>query len=178
MSPFYLLYGREPWIPTETALNQPWTVHQVDFPDYGSELVANLSDAWALPHQNIKKAQCKQKVQYDKRSTTPKIKVWDRVMAYFPDRVKGKAWKLDRPYLGSYQVLSLTPTNAKVRLINSPQSNSTFVGLDRIWACYKEMNNETWDMRSEWEEEIQCQDSNPRVRFSWLHWTCNEVNDT
>ena len=32
-SPFYLLYGREPELPTERALSQPRTVYQVDFPD-------------------------------------------------------------------------------------------------------------------------------------------------
>ena len=53
-SPFYLLYGREPRVPTDTALNQPRTVYQIDFPDYCSELVAHLLDAWALAHQNIK----------------------------------------------------------------------------------------------------------------------------
>ena len=61
MSPFYLLYGREPRVPMETALNQPHTVYQINFPDYCSELVTHLSDAWALAHQNIKKAQSKQK---------------------------------------------------------------------------------------------------------------------
>jgi len=64
-SPFYLLYGREARIPTESALTQPRTPYQVEFSDYCSELVANLSDAWALAHQNIEKAQKKQKRQYD-----------------------------------------------------------------------------------------------------------------
>lgn len=85
MSPFYLLYGWEPRVPTETALNQPRTVYQIDFPDYCSEVVAHLSEVWALAHQYIKKAQSKQKAQYDKRSRAPKTNVGDRVMVYFPD---------------------------------------------------------------------------------------------
>ena len=60
-SPFYLLYGREPRTPTESALSQPY---QIDFPDYCSEMVAHLSDAWSLAHQQIEKAQGKQKTQY------------------------------------------------------------------------------------------------------------------
>ena len=144
MSPFYLLYGREPRVPTETALNQPRTVYQIDFPDYCSELVAHLSDAWALAHQNIKKAQSKQKAQYDKRCRTPAIKVGDKVMVYFPDQVKGKAWKLARPYHGPYEVLALTPTNAEVRLASSPQDGAIFVALDRIRICPEEMSDETW----------------------------------
>ena len=42
----------------------------VDFPDYLTEIVANLSDAWALAHQNIEKVQSKQKVQYNKKCST------------------------------------------------------------------------------------------------------------
>ncbi len=62
-SPFYLLYGRKPRTPTESALSQPRTPYQIDFPDYCSEMVAHLSDAWSL------EAQGKQKTQYDKKAT-------------------------------------------------------------------------------------------------------------
>ncbi len=161
MSPFYLLYGREPRVPTETALNKPRTVYQIDFPDYCSELVAHLSDAWALAHQNIKKAQSKQKKQYDKRSTGPKIKIGDRVMVYFPDQVKGKAWKLAWPYHGPYKVLALTPTNAEVCLIGSPQSNSIFVALDCIHTCPEEMTNETWTGLNPTKPRQSCKKSKP-----------------
>ncbi len=126
-SPFYMLYGREPRIPTETALSQPRTPYQVDFPDYLSELVANLSDAWAVAHENIKKAQQKQN---DKKRFVSKLKVGDKVMVYFPNLAQGKAWKFARPYCGPYQVLALTPTNAEVRLWNDPQDKPIFVALD------------------------------------------------
>ena len=143
-SPFYLLYGREPRVPTDTALSQPRTPYQIEFPDYCSELVANLSDAWALAHENIERAQRKQKSQYDKKSRLPEIKIGDRVMVYFPNEVKGKAWKLARPYFGPYSVIAVTPTNAEVKLINSPDGNSIFVSLDRVRLCYDEMTDDVW----------------------------------
>ena len=65
-SPFYLMYGRDARIPTQTSLEQPRTPYQVDISDYRSELVAHLSDAWALAHDHIKQAQSRQKHQYDK----------------------------------------------------------------------------------------------------------------
>ena len=123
-SPFFLLYGRDPRIPTEMALTQPTTLYQVEFPDYRAELVAHLSDAWALAHQNIKLAQVKQKTQYDKHSKETKLRVGDRVMVYMPGEVKGKAWKFARPYHGPYRLLSITPTNAEVRLIVQMKSRS------------------------------------------------------
>ena len=76
-SPFFLLYGRDPRVPTETALTQPSTPYQVEFLDYRAEHVAHMSDAWALAHQNIKLAQVKQKTQYDKHSKETKLKVGD-----------------------------------------------------------------------------------------------------
>ena len=49
-SPFYLLYGLHPRVPTDLALDHPRTVYQIDFDDYAEELVPNLSDAWQLAH--------------------------------------------------------------------------------------------------------------------------------
>ena len=72
---FSLLYSREPRTPTKSALDQP---RQVNFPDYCTEQVANLSDAWSLAHQNIERAQGKQKAQYDKRARESNLKVGDR----------------------------------------------------------------------------------------------------
>lgn len=143
-SPFYLLCGRQARSPTKSALTQPRTPYQVEFSDYCSELMANLSDAWALAHENIEKAQKKQKQQYDKRATPMKLKVGDRVMVHFPNQVKGKAWKLARPYFDPYKVLSLTPTNAEVQLMDAPKDSSIFVSLDRVRLCYEEMTDDVW----------------------------------
>ena len=52
-SPFYLLYGRDPRLPTENALSMPTTPYMVDLEDYRTELTCCLSDAWSLAKQNI-----------------------------------------------------------------------------------------------------------------------------
>ena len=106
--------------------------------------MAHMSDAWALAHQNIKLAQVKQKTQYDKHSKETKLKVGDRVMVYMPGEVKGKAWKFARPYHGPYRLLSLTPTNAEVRLVDRPSEKLKFVPLDRVRSCYPEMTDTVW----------------------------------
>ena len=95
-----MLYGREAVLPIERALTHPRTKYQVNLEDYCDELVANLSDAWKMAHDNIKSAQKKQKQQYDKRSVESKLRVGDRVIVYFPRVVQGKAWKFARPYYG------------------------------------------------------------------------------
>ena len=120
------------------------SAYLLDFQDYAAELVVHLSDAWALAHENIKAAQRKQKQHYDHRSSVSKLKVSDRVMVHFPSAAQGKAWKLARPYFGPYRIISLTPTNAEVQLVDQPDGETLFVALDCVRPCYAEMAN---DMR-------------------------------
>ncbi len=88
-SPFYLLFGRDPRIPTETALSRPRTAYQVDLEDYRTELTHGLSTAWHLARQNVKKAQERQKVQYDKSTKVPQYHVGGRVMVFTPHERSG-----------------------------------------------------------------------------------------
>ena len=97
-SRFFLLYGRDARIPTETVLLQPKTAYQVDMDDYKSELIANMSDAWELAYKNIESAQSKQKVKYDKHSRTCPLKIGDRVMVHMPGEVKGSHGSLHVPF--------------------------------------------------------------------------------
>ena len=143
-SPFFLLYGRDPRLPTETALSHPTTPYQVDISDYRTELIAQLSDAWETAHQNILIAQQRQKHQYDRNSKDVGLKVGDRVLVYMPGTRKGKAWKFARPYHGPYRVTALTATNAEVRLVDNPTADSIFVSLDRIKPCYPELPDTSW----------------------------------
>ena len=65
-------------------------------------------------------------------------------MVYMPHSVSGKAWKLARPFYGPYRVLSLTPTNAEVKLIDKPDSDPIFVALNRVRLCYPELPSKSW----------------------------------
>ena len=144
-SPFFLLYGRDARTPTATALTQCRTPYQVDISDYRSEMVANLSDAWAVAHSHIDKAQCQQKRQYDKKCReNVSWKIGDRAMVHMPGTVKGKAWKFARAFYGPYRVVALTSTNAEVRLVDKPEENTIFVALERLRPCPGELKNVSW----------------------------------
>ena len=67
------------------------------------------------------------------------IRLW-----YMPAAVQGKDHKLARPYHGPYRVLTVTPTNAEVRLISDPTASSIFVALSRVRQCYPEQGDATW----------------------------------
>ena len=143
-SPFYLLNGRDPRVPTETALSQPTTKYQVDIEDYRTELVTHLSDAWRLAQENVSNAQSKQKRNYDKRGNNPTVRVGDRVMVKMPDEIKGKSWKFARPFHGPFRVISATPTNVEVRLVDQTSAESMFVSLQRVRLCYDELPDTSW----------------------------------
>jgi len=98
-----------------------------------------------LAKQKIEQAQQAQKMQYDRHETNlEKLRVGDRVMVYMPDQVQGKMRKLARPFHGPYRILSLTPTNAEVTLVDGPCEPSIFVSLDRVRQCYPELSDVSW----------------------------------
>ena len=134
-SPFFLLFGRDPRISTETILSKPTSPYLVDIEDYRTELVTKLSSAWTMAQEKIGKARQAQKEQYDRKAKESKLSVGDRVMVHKPGEVQGPAWKLARPFHGLYRVVALTPSNAEVVLVDQPKEPSIFVSLSRIRLC-------------------------------------------
>ena len=60
-SPFFLLYGRDPRLPTETALSGAISPYLVDISDYQTELVQRMSTAWSVAKKKqIENAQQRQ----------------------------------------------------------------------------------------------------------------------
>ena len=143
-SPFFLMYGRDARIPTETVLSHMRSPYAIDVADYKEELLSSMSLAWDLASTHIAKAQASQKIKYDRSAKEPDLKVGDRVMVFMPSESQGKTWKLSRPFHGPYRVLKATPTNAEVRLVNRPTDDPIFVALDRVRLCYPEQGNVVW----------------------------------
>ena len=147
-SPFYLMYGRDPRLPTESALTPPSFACMVDLEDYRTALVAHLSEAWQLAKDNIVKAQERQKVQYDRTSQETKFQVGDRVLVHMPAEMQGKERKLSCPFHGPYLITALTDCNAEVQLVGSTQA-TIFVSLDRVRPCPKEAGSDVaWTGKS------------------------------
>uniref|UniRef100_A0A1X7V3D6 Reverse transcriptase RNase H-like domain-containing protein n=1 Tax=Amphimedon queenslandica TaxID=400682 RepID=A0A1X7V3D6_AMPQE len=143
-SPFFLLFGLDTRIPTDTVLTHKHSPYAVDIVDYREDILSSLSAAWKLAADNIKKAQAYQKYHYDRARKSFSIHIGDCVMVYMPFDVQWKDWKLSRPFHGPYRVLTVTPTNAEVKLVSDPRLPSLFVNLDRIRPCYPELESDEW----------------------------------
>ena len=55
-----------------------------------------------------------------------------------------EAWKLVRPFYGPYRVISVTLTNAEVRLVDQQRADAIFVSLSRVRPCYQESADVSW----------------------------------
>ena len=143
-SPFFLVYGRDPRLPTSTLLEQSPAMYPVDVEDYRTELLTTLKKAHELAMESICKAQEKQRKYYDRQSTSPTFQVRDCVMVFMPSETVGKNRKLARPYHGPYRVINVTQTNAEVQLIEQPSAPSIFVAIGRLRKCYPEQTDDCW----------------------------------
>ena len=68
-------------------------------------------------------------------------------MVYMPAEKQGETRKVARPYYDPYRVISVTPSNVEVRLVDRPSDPSLFVSLDRVMRCYPELKNTSWSGR-------------------------------
>ena len=142
-SPFFLLYGRDPRPPTESALSPTEDRSLTDIDTYKSEVNERLASAWELVREQVEKAQHKQKKQHDRHSRDPGFKVGERVFVYMPAELRGKAYKFARPFRGPYHILRLFENGAEVRLIEKPKADSIRVALNRARRCPSEIPDST-----------------------------------
>ena len=146
-SPFFMLYGRDPILPTPEALSKPVDRCYLDADDYRSRLVQNLSEAWERARKNVQKAQKLQKKYHDKRVRMPTFTEGGRVFVYMPAARSGKAYKLSRPFHGPYRITKMYENGADVRPVDKPKDKPIRVALNRLRVCADEMSDEFWPPR-------------------------------
>jgi hypothetical protein len=138
-SPFFLLYGREPQLPTKKNItSEPLGRTLVNIANYREEVLRNMRMAWDLAKENIKKAQKKQKTNYDRHSREPTFGVGDRVFLHAPSARSGPAYKFSLPYKGPYRVVDMADNVASLQLIGQSESEAVRVAISRSRHCPKE----------------------------------------
>ena len=96
-SPFHLLYGRNPQLPTETALNPPIQRELISLHDYHTTMTQRMGEMWTTAQRNIRRAQRRQKHYHDHRAREEKFKVEERAFVHTPTLKSGPVHKLVSP---------------------------------------------------------------------------------
>ncbi len=98
-APFFLLYGRDARILTETVLSHSCSPYAVDLDDYKEDLMCEMALAWKLASENITKAQSAQKKAYDRKTKKPDLQVEN--VSWFSCRLspKGKTGNCLDPFM-------------------------------------------------------------------------------
>lgn len=138
LSPFYVLYGRNPQLPTSLDFSLPVVRHPVVESEYAKGLAEELKHARALAQKNIQTKQKEQKKCYDHKSKIKDLKIGDLVML----KTQGR-FRLDRSFKGPLVVQSVTSTNAVIRAKDIKDAEDINVSWQRLSICSDEMKHST-----------------------------------
>ena len=135
-SPFYLLYGREPRLPIDTALLLPDDNLSSSVWELRARIVRNLEEAEQIIKSNTELAQQRMKSHYDQRSAEAPYDIGAKVWVYTPKTRKGLSKKLTHHYHGPYRIVSkLSPVHFKLRTLDN-RPVSVPVHANRLKPCY------------------------------------------
>ena len=140
MSPFFLVYGRTPCLPTALDFMNPIPRSIVTELEFGAVLEKELKEVRQLAWKNIQAAQRKQKIHYDRGVRHVDLKVGDLVMLSVQPK-----FKLDRRFKGPFVIESLTDTNAVIRVKGDEKGEPWNVSRQQLSNCNESLaDQEPW----------------------------------
>ena len=129
-TPFFLMYGRDTFLPIDHLFTSQ-TTYQQDDPSYLDSINQQMSQAWNVARQNILFNQESYKEYYDRKAKQHSYKIGDRVLLLTVENKKGKTHKLYRPYQGPYRIIEINEPNLKLISIFKPNSDPIVVHMNR-----------------------------------------------
>ena len=147
-SPFFLLHGRDPRLPSVLELEPSQLRREVRLDTYKGELMSGLTEAWSMAQKQVQKAQKSQKKQYEKNTKEPDLKVGERVFVYMPKEKATKAYKFARPFHGPFRVVEVLDAGVVVRPVDPWRGESIRVAVNRVRRCPEAVpEGESWPAR-------------------------------
>ena len=143
-TPFYLLYGRDPRLPTSLDMDVDSPREQMNLCAYTIETTERLREAWQSAQSSIQQAQARQKLYYDSSAKKPQYQLGQRVMVFMPSAKQGKAYKFARLYHGPYRIVELHGTGASVCPVEKPSQTPIRVAFNRLRPCAEELPDTYW----------------------------------
>ena len=147
-SPFFLLHGRDPRLPSALNMEVSELRSEIDFDTYKGDLMAGLVEAWKLAKKHVQQAQRVQKKYYDRKTKEPTYRKGDRVLVYMPKEKANKAYKFARPFHGPFHVVEALETGVVVCRVDQPQGETIRVAFNRVQRCPNPIpENEFWPVK-------------------------------
>jgi hypothetical protein len=115
-SPYYLMYGRLPNLPSQSPLTVAVN-HGAEDEDGVEGLKFRLHRAWQWADKLTKANQDEYKRQFDKKAKISPLKVGDHVLYYDEARRAGKGRKIANLYTGPYVITRIADPNAYIRYV-------------------------------------------------------------
>lgn len=146
VSPFLLVYGREPVLPSEFDLKRPMTKITLE------ELRQRVLEERALAVQRIQKKQSSDKLRFDEKHYHVEFKKGDIIKSFSPVRKVGRSEKFLPKYFGPYKIVEkMSECNYKIL---KDKNKTDIIHVSRILPY-----NEPWTPKPT-EEEKEEEDSN------------------
>lgn len=190
LSPYHLVFGKEMNLPFDTAL-VPREGLNKDAKAHVSDLMAHLKIVKDIAKENIKKAQEKQKQQYDKKTKeAPSFRVGQSVLLHSTKVPIGLSPKLSNPWDGPFYITAIGPNNTyKLRKCSSHKELKSYIHANRlkpydtlvtgqVSILLHEMSRETTNMylhrndQSKWNQTTFVNNNKPchSHRYNRLHF--------
>ena len=130
-SPFYLTYGREPWLSIDLRL-VPQRELVTSLLEHHHHIVQNAERARQITSENNLRVQQKMKQYYDKNAVDPPFTEGERVWVYTPKHKPSLSKKFRHNWHGPYRVIrKCCPVHCKLRTIDNKQV-STMIHANRM----------------------------------------------
>lgn len=115
-SPFELLFGRKPNIPSSFENNNVSKPYYNEN-DYVSELKHNMEETFKIAKENLDLNKEKTKLRYDKSINPKNFNVGDKVQLLDENVRQGRSKKLSKQWTGPYTILEkINDVNLKIKM--------------------------------------------------------------
>ncbi|EYC17492.1 hypothetical protein Y032_0030g2085 [Ancylostoma ceylanicum] len=145
-SPFFLLYGFDPYVPSEVIPEGRVTQYQVDWDDYKTELLRGMQLIREHVREYADKYRERMKKSYDKRHSADASRlptIGSRVFMKLPaEKSKSKYPKLTNEWDGPFRVLDASETSALISRIGADEEPLR-IQMDMLRVCPEELTLET-----------------------------------
>jgi len=129
-TPFFLLYGRDPLLPSDLFMNK-WMEGHKGIEQYTAEIAQRFKAARKRVREETLKQKERMKERYDKKVKGEVPKIGTLVWLDKPERTKGEPKKLAKVWKSPYRVADVTENTIKIVNVRNGKDKRN-VNIDRV----------------------------------------------